>query len=377
MLILDFLPNLRHEVNYETLTIMFSKIFKLTLCSNINTSLPYKNITTKDNDSNDSLELHKTSPNTSDNNNSNDDDTLPSINGDDTPVRTRRFSVSAETFTHTSNQNNENHINNNEISIFKSPESIKKIKQTLNKYELFNGLCTNEIDNIVNKMNKIDTKPNENIIKEGDKGDNFYVVEAGIFEVYKNDKNDKENYNKKLKEYENEGCFGELALMHGSPRTASVTSKTKGILWSLNGEIFRKVVVLSRIQQTKKINSILNEIDFFKNLTVDEKKQMSQTLSIFRYYKNDHIFTQNEIGKRFYIILNGEVSVLINDNHITNLTKGSYFGERSLILNEKRSATIECVSEIVEVASMTKETFSRLINDKTLKSMQKQFGTYK
>ena len=53
------------------------------------------------------------------------------------------------------------------------------------------------------------------IIQEGEDGDNFYVIERGIFEASKNGKS--------LFKYENKGSFGELALMYNCPRAASIT----------------------------------------------------------------------------------------------------------------------------------------------------------
>ena len=37
------------------------------------------------------------------------------------------------------------------------------------------------------------------------------------------------------------GSFGELALMHDSPRAASVKAKTRAKLWALDGQTFRCV----------------------------------------------------------------------------------------------------------------------------------------
>ena len=54
--------------------------------------------------------------------------------------------------------------------------------------------------------------------REGEEGDNFYVVESGQFKVTKVD-GDKE---KLLFTYHGEGAFGELALMYNCPRAATV-----------------------------------------------------------------------------------------------------------------------------------------------------------
>ncbi len=55
--------------------------------------------------------------------------------------------------------------------------------------------------------------------REGEEGDNFYIIESGHFKATKAD-GDKE---KLLFAYHDEGAFGELALMYNCPRAATVT----------------------------------------------------------------------------------------------------------------------------------------------------------
>ena len=61
------------------------------------------------------------------------------------------------------------------------------------------------------------------VIRQGDEGDNFYVVDDGQFEVFVNEK--------KAVEIGPGGSFGELALMYNTPRAATVKALTDGVLW--------------------------------------------------------------------------------------------------------------------------------------------------
>jgi len=63
------------------------------------------------------------------------------------------------------------------------------------------------------------------IIREGDPGDNFYFLEEGAAYVTKilNPGEDPTT----LKEFTPGDYFGELALLHGEPRSASVIAQTE------------------------------------------------------------------------------------------------------------------------------------------------------
>jgi CRP-like cAMP-binding protein len=55
-------------------------------------------------------------------------------------------------------------------------------------------------------MFDVEYQPGEDIMQEGDDGDNLYVLESGVCEVYIRGKG-------KVHAYDNEGAFGELALV--------------------------------------------------------------------------------------------------------------------------------------------------------------------
>jgi cAMP-dependent protein kinase regulator len=50
--------------------------------------------------------------------------------------------------------------------------------------------------------------------REGEEGDNFYVIEHGLFEASKK--------GEVVFKYEGRGAFGELALMYNCPRAATI-----------------------------------------------------------------------------------------------------------------------------------------------------------
>ncbi len=61
-------------------------------------------------------------------------------------------------------------------------------------------------------------KPGDGVIKQGDPGDYFYIIDHGKYDVLKRVGPEE----KKVFFYDGKGSFGELALMYNCPRAATV-----------------------------------------------------------------------------------------------------------------------------------------------------------
>ena len=76
---------------------------------------------------------------------------------------------------------------------------------------------------LIDAMFEKKCKSGDEIISQGDKGDYFYVVESGLYEVWKSENTKNPHMNsKKVFQYQGKGAFGELALMYNAPRAATV-----------------------------------------------------------------------------------------------------------------------------------------------------------
>ena len=64
------------------------------------------------------------------------------------------------------------------------------------------------------------------IIKQGDLGDNFYVIDQGEVEIIIDGKS--------ISHIGENGTFGELALIHGRPRAATVKACNDCKLWAID-----------------------------------------------------------------------------------------------------------------------------------------------
>jgi len=70
----------------------------------------------------------------------------------------------------------------------KSSEQRDRIKACVLNNLLFKNLDPSQLDKVLNVMFEVNAKTGEEVIKQGDDGDNFYVVESGQFQVVRNSK---------------------------------------------------------------------------------------------------------------------------------------------------------------------------------------------
>jgi cAMP-dependent protein kinase regulator len=89
--------------------------------------------------------------------------------------------------------------------------------------------------------------PGTTIIKEGDAGEAFYLLESGEAEAYK------VGTEGSVKSYKKGDYFGELALLNDAPRAASVVAKTEVKVATLGKDGFQRLLgpVESIMRRTK------------------------------------------------------------------------------------------------------------------------------
>lgn len=94
---------------------------------------------------------------------------------------------------------------------------------------------------------------------QGEEGDNFYVIDSGEVDVFVNGE-----FVLSIKEG---GSFGELALIYGTPRAATVIAKTDDIkLWAIDRLSYRAILMGSTMRKRKMYDDFLSKVQILSNL---------------------------------------------------------------------------------------------------------------
>lgn len=241
----------------------------------------------------------------------------------------------------------------------KSSEEQAFIKDALKHNFVFEGVSDKEFDVIIAAHEPYDVDKNATIIMEGDKGDYFYVLREGRVKFVKGD-------NQVGKGREG-ASFGELALLYSAPRAASVISTTPCKLYRLDQITFRSILQSHTLSEDKEKMDLLRSINFLQDLDPRDVHKLAAAMKPRKYQAGATILNKGDEGDVFYVIVSGKVRV--TDITAGNakyedleLGKGRYFGERALITNEKRAATIFAV-EPTKTLTIDKKTFVRVLGD--------------
>ncbi len=92
----------------------------------------------------------------------------------------------------------------------------------LQRIKLFSALSVDDCQQVVKRMKRRDFLPNQIIVREGAPGNSMFFITAGLVEIRKKDPHTGIEF--LLTEMGPGQNFGEMALLTGKPRTASVTS---------------------------------------------------------------------------------------------------------------------------------------------------------
>jgi cGMP-dependent protein kinase 1 len=115
----------------------------------------------------------------------------------------------------------------------------------------------------------------------------------------------------------------------------------------------------------------LKKVSLFRGLSEVKLKVLIGSLVVQVFEPGRAIFSQGSIGDAFYIIKQGKVDVHIGSNLVRSINKLDYFGERALLFNEPRSASV-IAHDSVSCWVLTKHAFLMIVDEHMRSLLQKR-----
>lgn len=241
----------------------------------------------------------------------------------------------------------------------KSPEMASVLRNIVTTNILFSSYGAEEHKGIVDAFQPEDVKAESFVIKQGEQGEKFYVVESGSLDIFvKNSSGENQKVGNTLGPG---SSFGELALMYNTPRAASIVASTDCKLFSIDRDTYRGVVVYFKHQRNKQYMDFVRKVEIKGTqlgaiMNEAELEKMVTSLEREIFEAGETIIRQGNKGDHFYIIAEGNVAVYRTnpdtgkEDKLADLETGAYFGEKALLSEDVRQAS--CVAES-KVACLT------------------------
>lgn len=241
----------------------------------------------------------------------------------------------------------------------KTKEETEFINKCLTGAFLFDKLESREKKTLVDAFEKHSVEGGQTIIKQGDIGDFFYIIQRGKVkylvdgeEVGKAGRGD---------------FFGELALLYNSPRAATVISLHSCELWRVDQMTFRRILASYQIREDSETKALLKNVDFLKDLDDAGLTKIAYLMGTKKVKAGEHVFKKGEETAHFIIVKSGKLKAA--DIEIEGKTypdrefgRGGHIGAQAVLKRTKFVANVTAVDD-TEVLYLEKDAFIRTCGD--------------
>ncbi|TFY64367.1 hypothetical protein EVJ58_g2651 [Rhodofomes roseus] len=247
----------------------------------------------------------------------------------------------------------------------KTEEQLQRIRAAITKNFIFRDLDEEQETGVLMAMREVHVTKDEVVIRQGDVGDFFYVVEAGWLDCFirpeplppawltgntaSEEKFTQPDYHpefgKKVTECREGSFFGELALMYGHPRAASVVAMEPSTLWSLDRITFRTIILKAAHRRRTMYEQFLSSVPLLASLRPEERSKIADALVSKVREDGEAVVRQGDMGDTFFFVEDGEAVVTQTERtddgqsrevEVNRLTKGDYFGGACSVVRTSR-----------------------------------------
>ena len=263
-------------------------------------------------------------------------------------------------------------------SIPKTKEQGDRLWSAMSSCPLFKVLDTDDMKILFQAFEMEKFGAGTSVFDQGDEGDRFYLIDSGRCHIVVRDKTGKELHSVYLGEGE---TFGELAIMYGTPRAATVTAVVETVCWWIDRDTYRGTLLKETIRKRDKYIKFLESVPLFSSIDSYEKARIADVLEVLEVQgKGVPIIKEGEPGDTFYLIEDGEVKFeTAKDGEVFERRRaGGFFGEMALLFDRPRMATVLTVTPSVRLLCLSRANFTNYLGpfDEILRRNAEQYKHY-
>jgi NTE family protein/lysophospholipid hydrolase len=213
----------------------------------------------------------------------------------------------------------------------------------------------------------------EQLFAAGDPADSMYVIAEGRLEVLIRDREGEEMV---VAELGRHNIVGEISILTGGKRTATIRSQTPSQLIQFK-RAFVNQLTESHSEAVAEVNRLIlhrlrrNQLaailtSYFGPLPSGQIEEIESSGEWVRLERGEELFRQGDPGDSFYVLVSGSLAVVVLDAEgreklVNRIAHGELVGEMALLTDEARSATIYGIRD-AELVRFSKKVFLQLLD---------------
>ena len=223
-------------------------------------------------------------------------------------------------------------------------------------------LLSHQIESLIEHVEVYKYNPGDIVAEKGSsKSEKIYIVLNGGLEGESS--------------YEVFNCIGEEELAKSSDQVfkKNLRANDASVIGSINISDIKSVIGddFDGLVKNNKIVGVLTKVPLFKHLSVNRVQAFVPLFKTKSYKKDETLFKQGEVGDTFYIIAKGSARILVDNKELRVVGKSDFFGERSILKNESRTASV-IAKEDLKCWVLSSEDFLTILDEPVRNNLVKR-----
>jgi CRP-like cAMP-binding protein len=254
------------------------------------------------------------------------------------------------------------------LSINVEPEAAAE-QQALPQIPLFSDLSHEAFVELASQCTLKRCQPGEVVVEQGSIGSSFFVLTSGTVKVVK-----RTEAGETVLARLNEGSFfGEMALLSGSPRAASVVAEDEAECLEISAALLASLTrrwphvgqALKKFCRQRLLNNVMATSPLFRPFDKDNRRALVERFKARELPAGEVILSEGQPADGLYVVMAGEVEVRKRvegkDVRLAALREGEVFGEISLLTKSPATATVAALRPTT-ILRLPRAAFDELIS---------------